>query len=75
MEQISREADVPIYMTDDDDLRGEPGDLGHSRINMQAQNIKILAEPLGGYGSHADHLETRNVPDTEWRHSAKNGTR
>ena len=65
MEQISREAYVPIYMIDDDDLPGVPGDLEHSFINMRVQNIKILAEALGGDGSHADHIETRNIPDTE----------
>jgi hypothetical protein len=52
-------------MLDDDDLPGEPGDLEHSFINMRVQNIKILAEALGGDGSHADHIATRNIPDTE----------
>jgi len=65
MEQISREADVPIYMIDDDDLPGEPGDLEHSYINMRVRNLKTLAEALGGDGSLADHIDTRNVPDTE----------
>ena len=65
IEQISREADVPIYMIDDDDLPGEPGDLACSYINMRAQNIEILAEALGGDGSPADHLETRNIPGAE----------
>ncbi len=62
MEQISREADIPIYMTDSDDLPGEPGGIEHSCINMRVQNIKILADALGGDDSHADHIETRNFP-------------
>lgn len=65
MEQISREADVPFYMIDDDDLPGEPGDLEHAYVNMRVRNIKTLAEALGGDGSPADHIDTRNVPDTE----------
>ena len=65
MEQISREADVPIYMIDDDDLPGEPGDLEHSYINMRLQNIMTLAQALGGDGSLADHIDTRIVPESE----------
>lgn len=65
MEQISREADVPIYMIDDDDLPGEPGDLEHSFANMKVQNLKTLAEALGGDPTLMDHIDTRNVPDTE----------
>ena len=30
IKQISREADVTIYMIDDDDLPGEPGDPEHA---------------------------------------------
>ena len=65
MEQCSREADVPIYMIDDHDLPREPGDLEHACINMRFQNIKTLAEALGGDGSLADHIDTRNVPESE----------
>ena len=65
MEQISRESGVPIVMLDDDDLPGEPGDLEHSFINMRLQNMKKIAEALGGDTTVMDHIEPRNVPDTE----------
>ncbi len=65
MEQISREADVPIFMIDDDDLPGEPGDPEHSLLNMKVQNFKTLAEALGGDPTFMDHFETYNVPDKE----------
>lgn len=48
LEQISREADVPIYWYDDDNLPGEPGDPEHSFFYMNVQNQKALAEALGG---------------------------
>lgn len=54
-----------IKLTDDDVLPGEPGDLEHSCINMRVQDIEILTEALDGDGSHADHIETRNIPDAE----------
>lgn len=65
MEQISREADVPIYMIDDDDLPGEPVDPEHSLLNMKVQTIKTLAEALGGDPTFMDRFETYNVPDKE----------
>ena len=34
MDQISREADAPIYLIDDDDLPGEPGDPERAYINV-----------------------------------------
>ncbi|MDE0198151.1 MAG: metal ABC transporter substrate-binding protein [Caldilineaceae bacterium] len=65
MEQISREADVPIFWIDDDTLPGEPGDLEHSFVNMKVQNMKTLAEALGGDPTLMDHIDTRNIPETE----------
>jgi len=32
---------------------------------MRVRYLKTLAEALGGDGSLADHIDTRNVPDTE----------
>ena len=73
MEQVSREANVPIYMIDDNDLPGEPGDFARSYTTMRAQNIEILTEALGGDGSHAVHIEARNIPGAKLRNSAKKG--
>ena len=65
LEQISREADVPIYWYDDDNLPGEPGDPEHSFFYMNVHNLKALAEALGGDPTLIDHIETRNIPETE----------
>ncbi len=65
LEQISREADVPIYWYDDDNLPGEPGDLEHSFFYMKVRNQQALAEALGGDPTLIDHVETRNIPETE----------
>ena len=65
LEQISREADVPIYWYDDDNLPGEPGDPEHSFFSMKVRNQKALAEALGGDATLIDHIETRNIPETE----------
>ena len=73
IEQISREANVQIYMIDDEDLPGEPGDLARSYTTLRARNIEIPAEALGGDGSHAVHIEARNIPGAKWRNSAKKG--
>ena len=73
MEQVSREANVQIYMIDDEDLPGEPGDLARSYTTLRARNIEIPAEALGGDGSHAVHIEARNIPGAKWRNSAKKG--
>ena len=42
---------------------------------MRVRNIKTLAEALGGDGSLADHIDTRNEPDTEWVRSAADAPR
>lgn len=65
LEQISREADVPIYWYDDDNLPGEPGDPEHSFFYMKVRNQKALADALGGDASLMDGIETRNIPETE----------
>lgn len=65
MEQISREADVPNCMINDDDLPGGSGDPDHAYINMRVHNKRTLAGAPGGDGSLVDQIDTRNVPDTE----------
>ena len=65
LEQISRETGIPIFRIDDDALPGDPGDLEHSFFNMRVQNMKKMSEALGGDPTLMDHIEPRNVPDTE----------
>ena len=32
----------------DDDLPGAPGDANHSYVGMMVENVRIMAEALGG---------------------------
>ncbi|PSB13351.1 zinc ABC transporter substrate-binding protein [filamentous cyanobacterium CCP1] len=67
-EQIAREANVKLANTSDDDLPGEGSavavensDPQHTYIGMMADNLRILAENLGGDPSLVDQLDTSNV--------------
>ncbi len=67
-EQIAREAGVKLANTSDDDLPGEGSavaaentDANHTYIGMMAENLRILAENLGGDPSPVDQLDTTNV--------------
>jgi manganese/iron transport system substrate-binding protein len=67
-EQIAREANVKLANTSDDDLPGdgsavavENSDPKHTYIGMMADNLRILAENLGGDPSLVDKLDTSNV--------------
>lgn len=67
-EQIANEARVKLANTSDDDLPGdgtanalENSDPKHTYIGMMADNLRILAENLGGDPSLVDQLDTRNV--------------
>lgn len=67
-EQIARETNVKLANTSDDDLPGdgsavavENSDPKHTYIGMMADNLRILAENLGGNPSLVDKLDTSNV--------------
>ena len=63
VEQIGREVGVEFVSTlSDDDLPGDPGDPEHSYISMMVENLKTMAEVLGGDPALMDGLETGNVP-------------
>lgn len=63
VDQIGREAGVEFVSTlSDDDLPGNPGDPEHSYISMMVENLKTMAEALGGDPALMDGLETGNVP-------------
>ena len=63
LEQIGREADINFVSTlSDDDLPGDPGNPGHSYINMMVENLKTMAAALGGDPTLMDGVETGNVP-------------
>lgn len=67
-EQIAQEADVKLANTSDDDLPGdgsanamENDNPEHTYIGMMADNLRILADNLGGDSSLVDQLDTANV--------------
>lgn len=67
-EQIAREAKVKTANTADDDLPGEGSanamentNPEHTYIGMMADNLRILAENLGGNPAPVEKLNTANV--------------
>ena len=63
VDQIGREAGVQFVSTlSDDDLPGNAGDPEHSYIGMMVENLKTMADALGGDPSLMDGVETGNVP-------------
>ena len=63
VKQIGREADISFVSTlSDDDLPGDPGNPGHSYINMMVENLRTMAAALGGDPTLMDGVETGNVP-------------
>ena len=67
-EQIAREAKVKTANTSDDDLPGEGSanamentNPQHTYIGMMAENLRILAENLGGNPDLVNSLNTANV--------------
>ncbi|BAY18284.1 periplasmic solute binding protein [Anabaenopsis circularis NIES-21] len=67
-EQIAREAKVKIANTADDELPGtgsanaiENNNPQHTYIGMMANNLRIIAENLGGNPQLVDKLNTTNV--------------
>jgi len=66
LEQIAREAGA-TYVSDlrDDDLPGKPGDANHSYIGILVEDLRIMAEALGGNPALIANFDTRNVPGTD----------
>ncbi len=62
LEQIARETGA-AYVDDlrDDDLPGQPGDDNHSYFGLMAENLRIMAEALGGDPAIMAAFDTRNV--------------
>lgn len=67
-EQIARETNVKLANTSDDDLPGDGSAVAientnpqHTYIGMMADNLRILAENLGGDPNLVDKLDTSNV--------------
>lgn len=66
LEQIARESGA-AYVDDlrDDDLPGQPGDDNHSYFGLMAENLRIMAEALGGDPSIMAAFDPRNVPGAD----------
>lgn len=66
LEQIARESGA-VYVDDlrDDDLPSQPGDDNHSYFGLMAENLRIMAEALGGDPSIMANFDTRNVPGAD----------
>ncbi|MGB3292329.1 MAG: metal ABC transporter substrate-binding protein [Phormidesmis sp.] len=67
-EQIAREANVKLENTADDDLPGEGSanatentNPEHTYLGMMADNLRIIANALGGDASAVDSLDVTNV--------------
>ena len=62
LEQIARESGAR-YISDlrDDDLPGMPGEPGHSYLGLIAEDIRIMAEALGGNPGLIAEFDVSNV--------------
>lgn len=65
LDQIASENGVTVSTLLDEDLPGEPGDPEHTYIGMMVENLRTLANSLGGDPSPMDGVDVGNVPDTE----------
>jgi ABC-type Zn uptake system ZnuABC Zn-binding protein ZnuA len=66
LEQIARETGAE-YVDDlrDDDLPGAPGEAQHSYLGLMAENLRIMAEALGGDPSIIAAMDVANVPGAD----------
>ena len=66
LDQIAQEAGVAYFDTlRDDDLPGLPGDDNHSYVGMMAENVRVMAEALGGDPALISDFDTTNVPGSD----------
>lgn len=63
LEQIAKESGAK-YVSDlrDDDLPGAPGDAKHSYLGLIVEDVRIMAEVLGGDPSLIADFDVSNVP-------------
>lgn len=66
LEQIARETSAR-YVDDlrDDDLPGTPGDASHSYLGLMVENLRVMADALGGDASLITKIDTSNVPGAD----------
>jgi len=63
LEQIAKETGAK-YVSDlrDDDLPGKPGEPKHSYFGLIVEDVRIMADSLGGDPSLIQNFDTTNVP-------------
>lgn len=63
LEQIARETGAKyVDKLRDDDLPGQPGDPEHSYISMMVENVRSIADALGGNPKLLDGFDISNIP-------------
>jgi ABC-type Zn uptake system ZnuABC Zn-binding protein ZnuA len=66
LDQIAKEAGVKFVDTlRDDDLPSQPGDPKHSYIGLIVEDVRIMAESLGGKPELISNFETANIPGVD----------
>ena len=62
LDQIAKEAGISYVDTlRDDDLPGEAGDANHTYFGLMVENVRVMAESLGGNPALIADFETANV--------------
>jgi ABC-type Zn uptake system ZnuABC Zn-binding protein ZnuA len=63
LEQIAKESGAK-YVSDlrDDDLPGAPGEAKHSYIGLMVEDVRIMAEVLGGDPASIANFDVTNIP-------------
>jgi len=66
LEQIAKESGA-VYVSDlrDDDLPGEPGEDRHSYFGLMVEDVRIMAEVLGGDPSLIADFDVSNIPGVD----------
>lgn len=63
LEQIAKETGAKyVDKLRDDDLPGLPGDPNHSYVGMMVENVRIMAEALGGNPALIANFDITNIP-------------
>lgn len=66
LDQIAKEAGVTYVDTlRDDDLPGAPGDANHSYVGMMVENVRIIAQALGGDPALIAQVDSANVAGSD----------
>lgn len=66
LDQIAREAGVQYIDTlRDDDLPGRPGTPNHSYLGLMVEDVRIMAEALGGRSELIANFDTSNVTGSD----------